>query len=388
MKPAVVFHVLGTLQAGGAERYLLSFLKALDRTRWESVVCSMQGGILHDEFSQIAQTYVLHKTRKVDPRIPLRLRKLMDRHQPAIVHTYLSTGNTWGRLAVALNPVGRPVVIASEHNIDTWKNALHLLADRMLLGVTDAVTGVSQAVSDYLVAHDRVPDRMVRTIPNGIDLARAQRHLGDSGEQRDALRAQFGFRPEHFVIGHVARPGPAKGLDVLVDVVDRMRAESPVVRLLRVSQSPLPREEETARRFARAVRDHGLTDIISQQPFTADISAMYCAMDALVQTSTHEGMPTVVMEAMAMEKPVVVTAAGGTGEVVRHRVNGWIVPIGDRDGLVEGLRYVRGHPRETALWGKAARKLIETEYTDEVMIRRTVALYEELLARRSGGQTT
>lgn len=383
MKRRVVLYVLGTLNAGGAERQVLTLINGIDRSRWEPVVCSTRSGTLADEFAEAARTHVLDKTRKVELRTLVRLRRVLHECRPDVVHTYMSTANTWGRLAVALRLTSRPVVVASERSIDTWKSAAHVLIDRVLLGVTDAVVCNSQAVARYLIEAHRASPHIVRVIPNGIDLRRAQAHLGCPEEERRARRAALGFGPDDFVIGHVGRSSVFKGLDVLVEVLRRMRKGNGSVRLLRVCQPPLPDEVAPAEAFERALVERGLREAVLMYPFTPDISSLFAVMDALVQTSTHEGMPNVVMEAMAMEVPVVVTAAGGTTELVRHQEEGWVVPVGDAEGLVAGLEHVRRCPEQARRWAAAARRRIETEYSLETMVSRTVALYESLLALRA-----
>ncbi len=389
MRACTVMYVIGGLNAGGAERQLLTLVQGLDKTLWNPVVCSMRSGTLFEEFTAAAPVHLLGKSRVVDLRALARLVGLVRHYRPAVIHTYMSTGNTWGRLAAliafAVRPEALPVIVASERSIDTWKSSLHRGIDRALLGATDAMSCNSIAVARYLTECDRVPRARVATIPNGIDLRRVQRLLGCPAEERVARRAALGFRPDDFVIGHIGRSSAVKGLDLLVDVFDRVRREVPSVRLLRLAQPPLPDEVAPAQAFVRQLQERGLTGAVVMHPYTTEITAVLVTLDALVQTSLSEGLPNVVMEAMAMEVPVVVTAAGGTVELVRHRQTGWIVPVGDREGLIAGLRYVRSHPEQAGLWARAARQVIERQYTHEAMVARTVALYGRLLVRRGGG---
>lgn len=383
MRPRVAVQMLGTLGAGGAERQLLTFIDGMDRARWEPVVIAMTGGLLEDEFRSTVETHVLGKRRKVEVGLPFRIRAILNRLHPDVVHTYMFTANTWGRLAVMLWPHNRPIVVGFEGNIETWKGPFHNAADRVLLGVTDAMIGNSHAVSRYLIEHDHVPASKVHTIQNGIDLRRAQRYLRCPAEERERLRRALGLMPTDFVIGHVARPSSVKGLALLLDVIERFHREEPSARLLRVGPPPLAIEEEAAAAFDRGVRERGLADVVIAHPFTPDISAALVVMDALVQTSWQEGLPNAVMEAMSMEVPVVATSAGGTSELVHHGETGWLVATGDLDGLIDGLRTVRAHPDVAWAWLGPARRLIETEYSVQALVGRTVELYEQLLRRRS-----
>lgn len=389
MTKRAVMYVLGSLNAGGAERQVLTLVQGLRRTDWRPVVCGMRGGTLYDDFSAAAPVHALEKRHVVDLVALAHLAKLLEHYRPAVLHTYMSTGNTWGRIAALLvsstQSEALPVVVASERSIDTWKTFAHHLVDRVLLGVTDTVACNSMAVTRYVIERDRVPPQLVMTIPNGIDLHRAQRLLRCSPEDRRARRAAFGLGPDDFVIGHIGRSSPVKGLDVLVRVFDGVKKRIPSARLLRVAQTPLPDEVRPAEDFMREVSARGLADSVVVQPYVPDIASVLAILDALVQTSVREGLPNVVMEAMAAEVPIVATAAGGTVELVQHHQHGWIVPVGDIDGLVAGLEHAFRHREEVRGWAVAARKRIEAEYTNDVMVSRTVALYERLLARRAVG---
>jgi glycosyltransferase involved in cell wall biosynthesis len=381
MTPRPVFFILGVLGPGGQQWQILTILRGLDRSRWTPVVIGTMRGTLVDTFAAECDVHVLRAGPMNTDRF-WHLRELIDRYKPSLIHTFLFTGNTWGRLATTLDTAHRPVVVMQEGAIDTWKSPLHRVVDRALLGVTDAVVGNSQAVCRFLVERERVPENIVYAIPNGIALTRAQNSLGESLESRSERRNAFDIQDGHFVVGHIGRFDPVKGLDVLLDTFTELHREIPEARLLRVAQPPLPKEIAVAEKWQHDVELRGLGDCIIHHPYTNDVSAVYALCDAVVQTSWREGLSNVVMEAMAMERPVVATAAGGTPEVVRHGETGWCVPPGDVEGLVEGLRYVHDQPDEANSWGKAARRLIENEYTEDLVVERTVALYEMLLQRR------
>ena len=381
MTAHTVFYTLGVIGPGGQERQILTIVRNLDPTRWKVVVVGTEAGALCDDFARYADVHVLRDSGPVHTGRLGQMRRLLDKYQPSIVHTSLFTGNTWGRLGVALRPINRPLVIMQEGSIDSWKGIAHRVVDRLLLGVTDAVVGNSQAVSRYLIEHERVPPHLVRTIPNGIALERAQQALGEPTEERRARRAELGIGDEHFVIGHVGRFDPVKGLDVLLDAFTHVHRQLPNARLLRVAQPPIRPEIPIAAAWDQTVRDRGLEGAIVNHPYTRNISAVYNICDAVVQTSWREGLSNVILEAMAMERSVVATAVGGTPEVVHHRRTGWIAPPGDVNGLASGLLHAYHNPIEARQWGIAGRKLVESEYTVERLVERTVSLYETMLNR-------
>jgi len=373
-----VLHLLGSLGAGGEERQTLTLVKGLRGSRWEPIVCGMRGGALAEEFARHARTIILEKRRKVDLAALAHIRAIMDEVRPAVLHCHLSTANTWGRIAALMRPEKRPAVVVSEGGIETWKTVVHLAIDRALLGVTDAVVGNAEAIAHYLIDHDRIPARIVRVIPNGIDLARVQAKLHATEEERVSRRKELGLTSDHFVVGHVGRSCVVKGLDTLAAVIEQMVRLNPDFRLVRAGQPPLPDEIEPAEAFRRDVEARGVADHVIWHPYTPDISSVLMILDALVQTSLSEGLPNAVLEAMAMGVPVVATAAGGTSEIVRHRETGWLTEIGNARGLCEGLEHVRNDPEESRLWACRARTMVEHDFSLARMVENFCDLYDRV----------
>ncbi len=115
-----------------------------------------------------------------------------------------------------------------------------------------------------------------------------------------------------------------------------------------------------------------------------DVCDLHHAFNLFVQSSDYEGTPNAVLEAMALETPVVATAAGGTGEVLRDGVDGIIVPIGDLTALSHAIARALDDSGATLRRASAARGRVETTLSFEVRTRRLEAIYADLMA---GGHT-
>ena len=132
MTPRVVAHVIATLGVGGAEKQMVLLLRQLDRRRFRPVVaCTTRAGPLLEALRDAGvEVTILEKRGPVDPLLLWRLRAWMRRLDPDLVHTWMFTANTWGRLAAWL--AGAPPVIAAERCVDLWKTPLHRGLDRLL----------------------------------------------------------------------------------------------------------------------------------------------------------------------------------------------------------------------------------------------------------------
>jgi glycosyltransferase involved in cell wall biosynthesis len=119
----------------------------------------------------------------------------------------------------------------------------------------------------------------------------------------------------------------------------------------------------------------------------SDLVDLHHAFDVFVQSSDYEGTPNAVLEAMAMETPIVATDAGGTHEVARPAVDATVVPVGDAAALESGIAAVLTDRRSARTRAAAARRRIETELSFETRTRRLEAIYEDLVRQRHGHST-
>jgi glycosyltransferase involved in cell wall biosynthesis len=113
----------------------------------------------------------------------------------------------------------------------------------------------------------------------------------------------------------------------------------------------------------------------------ADINRFHHALDLFVQASDYEGTPNAVLEAMALETPVVATAAGGTAEILRDGVDGTIVSESTAGTLADAIRCTLGDVAATRTRAAHARRRVETTLSFEERMRTLERIYEELAGR-------
>jgi glycosyltransferase involved in cell wall biosynthesis len=124
----------------------------------------------------------------------------------------------------------------------------------------------------------------------------------------------------------------------------------------------------------------GVADRVVLAGYRPSVAAELAEVDALVLPSRIEGLPVVVLEAMAHAKPVVATPVGGTPELVEDGVTG--VLVDDVDGLAEALRRLAADPDEARRLGEAGRRRVEERFSEEAMTRRVLELYDDAVAGR------
>ena len=190
----------------------------------------------------------------------------------------------------------------------------------------------------------------MRTLLNGIDPEVFSRR----GDRQREARSRLGIPPEALVIGAVGRLEPQKRFDLLVAAFKAVRNTHPRALLLIAGDGSL-REP-----LQRQIVEEGLGESCRLLGLVHDVVELHHALDLFVQSSTYEGTPNVVLEAMAMETPVVATDVGGTRELCHPGVHGLIVAPADPAALTAAMLDLVDDPdRRRALAAAARRRVVE-----------------------------
>ena len=206
------------------------------------------------------------------------------------------------------------------------------------------------------------------TVLNGIDERRFTRNPAARGPARAAL----GLGESDLAIGAVGRLERQKRFDLLIQAFAEARHAIPSLRLLIAGDGSLRND------LAALIRKLGLDGSCKLLGHTPDVIALHHGLDLLVQSSDYEGTPNAVLEAMALETPVVATAAGGTAELMSDGVHGTVVPIADVPALRDAIVAALLRREETQARAVAARLRIVGELSFGARNARLEEIYREL----------
>ena len=366
--PTRIAYVIGELGKGGAEYQLYELVRGLDRTRFAPIVFSLSAGGYWAERLRDAGIEVveLPSQRSMELGRLRELRRRVQAFRPHVLHTVLWSGNAYGRLAAI--GLGIPVVITAERNVirrPGWQRAI----ERALDLVTDRYLVNSNAIVDELAGHGGIARGKMEVIHNGIDLAT----LPPFDPDRAGARAALGFDPARRLVAQVGRLEPQKDYPTYLAAATRVAAAMPAVDFLIVGGGKLEAElrgEADRLGLGARVRFLGIRN---------DVPALLGAVDVCVLTSLYEGLPNVVIEAMATGAVAVATDVGGARELVVPDETGVIVPVRAPDiGADATLALLRDEARARRM-ALAARARIVERFTVEAMVRRTTAAYDDCL---------
>lgn len=214
------------------------------------------------------------------------------------------------------------------------------------------------------------PQATVHVVPNGITDRRVR-----PARERAAIRREWGIADDAPVIGFVGRLAPIKGADLFLQTAVRLSREFPSLRAVLVGEGEQRGELEAyaAGEGFSGVRFLGHRD---------DVGDVLTAIDVVLMPSRHEGLPLVLLEAMAAGRPIVATAVGGIPEVVDGR-SAWLVPPGSVDALTEATRTALTDPMRAAALAKTAQETVR-RFTAEGMAERVIEVYRTMEEGRQG----
>lgn len=322
--------------------------------------------------------------RKISPlrdaRAVLRLAQLIRRERPTILHTHTAKAGAVGRLAAVLAGRARPPIVVHTfhgHVLRGYFNRVATLGfrglERALAGVTTKLIAVSPEVRDDLVALGVAPASKFEVIRLGIELE--QRVAPDDGARRETRR-QLGLSGDPFLVGWVGRMTAVKRTDLVVRVLRRLVDRGVDAHLLLVGDGP---DRDGLERYAHEL---GVIRRCLFLGYQEDVAPYYEAMDALLLPSVNEGTPVSVIESLAAGRPAVATRVGGTPDVVRDGVDGFLVDSDDADDLAARLAELAADPARRARMGASGRERVLERYAVDRLVDDVDALYRRLLASR------
>jgi glycosyltransferase involved in cell wall biosynthesis len=347
-------HVIGQLSAGGAEGQLRLLASAESRRSTPFVYCLSPHPTPHGRALERSGVPVRTVGGGRLARIS-RLRDWMAEDRVNIVHSWLYIGNAY---AWAANGGRRPL-ITSARNCKRQGISLDFL-NRRAFAVSDAIVANSNLVDEYIQREYGAPADRIRVVYNGIDLDRFCRRVR-------------GIPPERPTIVAVGRVVRQKNPELFVRAARRLLRELPDARFRWIGDGGM-REG-----IVRDLATTGLAEEVRFEGERGDIERVLDEADLFWLTSDWEGLPNVVMEAMASGLPVVATDVGGTSELFRSGREGQLVRAGDAVALVEASRRLLA---DAPVYAAASRAALASagEFSVETMVKSMEQLYDDVTA--------
>lgn len=357
-------------QIGGGESHVLSLVGALDRNRYESLVLSFTDGPMITSLREMGiRSIVLPSLRAFDVSCWKQVKALIEKEQVDIVHAHGSraASNLFLPARLAHRPLMYTIHGWSFHEDQPFlQKQLRIWSEKMLTSGAKANISVSASNRETGVRHFRRFRSTV--INNGIDLDR----FNPDKAQPD-VRRELGIPEHHTVVGYIARITHQKDPLTMIQAFAQVAEKVKDMTLLVVGDGDM---KEEMMDLAQSLYLNGR---VLFQPFRQDVPAVLKAVDIYCLPSLWEGMPIGLLEAMAMRKAVVVTAADGSCEIVKDQQNGLIIPIKEPAKLAEAIGKLHADAALRQQLQQGAAATVAGSYSVQQMARQVATLYERIL---------
>lgn len=364
-----IMFLIRSLDIGGTERQLVTLAVELHRRgRRVCVATFYSGGELANELHEAAVPVVsLRKESRWDViRFGVRLVKLVRRHRPTVLHSYLPNPNVFAALLRPLFPRLLLVWGIRVSHMDLsrydWTARLSYRIADLLAGAADVIVVNSRAGA----AHQRargLPFARMYVVPNGVDVMRFR----PDQAARAAIRRELGFSDTDPVIGIVARIDPMKDHDTFLAAAAAFICERPEARFVCIGSG----SDLAVRALREKAVDLGISGHVVWCGVRHDMAAVYNAMDVVALTSVTEGFPNAVAEAMACGVPCAVTDVGDCAWIVGD--SGAVVPVKDPGAMARAwASLLAKDSRPTAA-------VVRARVVEEFAVNRMVERMEHLL---------
>lgn len=371
-KPAVVLLVRVDGNFGGVERYILNLAVNLDPRLYRPVIVPLAH---HGELERQAREKGLpvefipmHGRLDLLPAVR-RLAVAVQTWSADLIHTFGIRSNTLAGLMrprVSLPWVVRLPNINSTDYANPLRGWVSHAFNNYWIRRADALQVISPQLEAYMRGLKR-PPRRVYLIPNGVDP-----RVYDPALSGRPARADWGIPEDALVIGSAGRLDPIKGFDHLLRAFRTIQARHPATWLLLAGTGP---DEIRLRRLAR---DLGIGHRTVFAGYVADVRPCLAALDLFVCSSISEGVPMALLEAMAMEKPIVTTCVGGIASVLEDGAEGRFADHPGVESLAAAIEELIARPDWARSLGQAARRRVLRELTTGRMVEKVQTMYHEI----------
>lgn len=370
-----ILHLISSNGLFGAERVVIELSKSLKRM----YKCAPIVGVIknmHNPHTEIAdeaeacdiESVIFDCNGQFDAKPVSSIKKFIKINHIDIAHCHGYKSNIYGLLA-AKNKIP---TITTNHNWlkSHWKLKVYCFLDGLWIRYFDRIVAVSDLVRDEMIGY-KIPKDKIEVIDNGIDLSRFDKDVIFS----ENIRGELGIKENDKVIGTIGSLGYEKGHVYLLRTAKEILRANKRVKFLIVGDGPLRKEleDETERLDIK-------NDVIFAG-YRRDITELLSVFDIFALPSIIEGLPMVILEAMASKKPVVASSVGAIPNVIKNGENGLLCEPGNVDQLKHTINVLLRDERKSSQIALRGYHTVEREYSSKRMSINYMNLYNGLLTQ-------
>jgi glycosyltransferase involved in cell wall biosynthesis len=355
--------VIDEASIGGGQQHLLWLASGLDRKEFEITVMCEGSGYLVEELKRRGIPVVpVSMTNAISFSVLMQCISAMRQIRPDIVHTHGGTAGFYGRLAARLASVR--TIIHTYHGIHyvhgnfTLKKRILLLAEQMLKHITSVCILVCKSDVALAREHRLVSEKKFAVVYNGVDVAGI---ASVSGQSTDSI--------ERVDFGTIGRLHEQKGQSFLLEAFALLHQKHQHIKMRIVGDGEL---RESLMALAERLN---VAESVEFAGIKLNTAEQLNAMDCFVLPSLWEGLPLVMLEAMAAHKPIVATRVDGMLEIAEDHREAILVPHSDAPALAQAMETLLQQPALAVSIANAAFKKVSAKFSLAKMVADTRSVY-------------
>lgn len=396
MEKIKVFHTITRFDQGGSAQVVFLTLLGLKKQNFEPALLtglSLESQMKEKELTVTENNIQQLKSEDIkfiqSPFLVRRINIIKDlealfdmwrvikKNNPLIVHTHSSKAGLLGRLAAKL--AGVPILVHSPHGhvfvgyFGPIKTKIFIILERLAFRITDKMVALTQREKeDHIRLRIGSEDTFV-IIHSGVELNKFKEM---PFEKTQNFKREMGLPENAFIIGTSGRLEPVKGPEFLIKAAPSIISQYPNAFFLFAGDGSLRRD------LKKKALDLGIEKNIVFLGWREDIAKIISIFDVFVLPSLNEGMGRVLVEAMALGKPIVASNAGGIPDLVTHGKNGFLVPPKNPRELAKYIQILLEDKEKRAKMGLAGKQMA-LNFSKETMVKKIAELYQHLMIQKN-----
>ena len=356
------------LAIGGLQQVVVNICRTINRDLFDiSVLCLRDLGEFVPEVEKlgIPVFYLPQKESGTDYLSFLKVAKILRKEKIEVIHTHNTQPLVDGTIGALMS--GVKTIIHTDHARNFPDKRRYMFAEWLMSHFAHKVVGVSEHTSEDLIKYEKISRKKILTIPNGINGNRFSININ-----KQAKRKELGIHGSGPIIGLGVRLTEGKGINYLLQAMPDIIKKFTDITLVIVGDGP------AADKLKKQTVELGITRNVLFLGPRLDIPELLKVFDIYVLPSLSEGLPMVLLEAMAAGCPIVATNVGGIPTLIKHGDNGSMVEPKNPQALASEIIKLLSSQELRSQYSKKALETFQESYSADIMTRK----YEQLYLRR------
>ena len=368
-----VLHLNTEFTWRGGEQQVLYLIKGLEKQgHIAHLICQPGSGLYHHALQEQTTTYPLRMRGEIDLVAAWKIARKILQEKYDLVHSHTSHAQALVMLtSFFLKKIPIRILTRRVEFSIFRHNFFGLNRYKYTKGV-DHIIAISQGVRKTLI-EDGIPLDKISIIHSGVDVNRFRGLAGDY------ILREFSVPPGAPILGNVAYLEENKGQEYLIRAMVEVAEKYPRTRLFILGTGRL---ESTLKNLAKEL---SLEQNIIFTGLRDDVGAFLNIFSLLTVSSLKEGLNSTILDALALEIPVVATDAGGIPEIITQGENGLLVPRANPEALASGIIWMLSNPDKARDMASKGCQKVREKFSDKSMVEKNSLIYQKLLAERKGG---